>query len=166
MNPQQATQSYQLLRDKHAKKEISIEELIDGITNLGKKLDRHFEGARVNGREFPFVRVTVTGSATILKKFNPSLCKIILQLISFQWARPSGKDKRWWKKLRSVAFVKTGLWKWFRIVPKELRCSEITQHEAWEIEESFFVYAGATVNERGVLSLSAKPSQIRKSEIK
>lgn len=118
-----------------------------------------FEGATINGKQFPFVRITVAGGARINKKLNPTLCGTIIQLITFQWLRPASVNIRWWKKLRSIAFVKTGLWKYLRVVPKELRCSNILLREVSEIEKSFFDYAGVKASARGVLFISAKDSQ-------
>jgi hypothetical protein len=121
-------------------------------------MDAVFEGATINGKQFPFVRVTVAGGARIVRRLNPTISGVIFQFISFQWMRSSAADMRWWKKIRSVAFVKNGLWK-VGIVPKELRCSEILLQDAWGIEKCFFDYAEVKVNAHGVLFISAKDSQ-------
>ncbi|MBE3139046.1 MAG: hypothetical protein IMZ53_00520 [Thermoplasmata archaeon] len=102
-------------------------------------MDAVFEGATINGKQFPFVRVTVTRQAKIISKFKPTLRGIIANSLF-----PSSQNKRMWKKVRSVAFVKYGLWK-IGIIPKELRCSEMQLKLAGELQANFFGYVAAEV---------------------
>ena len=114
--------------------------------------DKTFEGAVVDGRKFPFIRLTVTSSAKTLKKLLPPL-------FNFRDVfNKSGIKKRWWIKVRGIAFQKNIAWKLFGIVPHELRCSVIRPEKAEEIEIDFFVYAGVIVKEYERLLLSANPS--------
>jgi hypothetical protein len=101
--------------------------------------DPVFEGATINGKQFPFVRVTVAKQSKIISKFKPTLRGIIAQSLF-----PSSQNKRMWKKVRSVAFVKFGLWK-IGVIPKELRCSEMQLKLAGELQASFFGYVAVEV---------------------
>lgn len=113
-----------------------------------------FEGAEIDGKRFPFIRVTVAGQKKVVKKFKPNL-RDLLSATFF----PSSANIRSWKKTRSVAFVKTGIWKWFRIVPKELRCSEMNLKLAGELQARFFDIVGETVKGHDAPLLSLNPSQ-------
>jgi hypothetical protein len=114
-----------------------------------------FEGEEINGKRFPFIYLTVTESANILKKLLPSFRHDMMNIFS-----RSGTKKRWWKKVRSFAFQKTGMWKWFGIIPKELCCSIISTKKADEIEDHFFVYAEVIVQEYERLLSLSNPSLI------
>jgi hypothetical protein len=119
--------------------------------------EKPFDGAILKdkkGREkrFPFVELNVTESAKILKKILPSSRSKVANIIS-----KSGMKKRWWVKIRSIAFKKTGLWR-IGIIPRELRCSVIKQGDADDIEERFFVYAEAIVQEYNRLLKLSNPS--------
>jgi hypothetical protein len=122
-------------------------------------VERPFEGIIVHGKKFPFRRLTISETAKILRSFIPGFFKssfiIIVTLFS-----PFKEDKRWWKKVRSVAFKKNFTWKYFGVVPKELRCSVMLQKEAEAAEESFFVYAPVIVKELKLRSGYAKHLQI------
>lgn len=120
-----------------------------------------FEGAEINGKQFPFVRVTIASQKRIIDRFNPSRLAIFLDEHF-----PGGRMIRVWKHVRSVAFVKDWKWKYFRIVPKELRCSEIGIKQAGEIQASFFVYVAAIVNEYRSLSNSAMTGLTEKQSTK
>ena len=99
-----------------------------------------FEGVEISGKQFPFVRVTIARQAEIIKKFKPTIIGVFAQSFS-----PERNNQRMWKKVRSVAFVKDWKWKYFRIIPKELRCSEIKIQQAGELQASFFSYVGEAV---------------------
>ena len=116
------------------------------------------EGVTVEGRYFPFKPLTVTQSKKILKKLMPGLFSNIRSIVA-----KKGINKRWWKRVRGVAFVRTGLWH-FGIVPKELRCSVIKDAKATEIEDDFFVFAKEIVLEYERLLRSFNPSQMVKSK--
>jgi hypothetical protein len=123
--------------------------------------EKVFEGATISGKEFPFVRLTINSTAKLLKKLKPSICSVFVNAMS-----PNKEQKRWWIKVRSVAFVKTGLWKYFGIIPKELRCSVILQKEAEAAEESFFVYAPEIVQRLSRQLNSVKSSQTENNKPK
>ena len=61
---------YSELSKKHKEKLISMEEFIIGIEKLGKQVeDKLFEGAIFpNGKQFPFIRVTIANKAKIQRK--------------------------------------------------------------------------------------------------
>ena len=122
--------------------------------------EKLFEGAISGEKHFPFVRLTVTKSEKIIKELLPSRWQITKNIIS-----RSGVKKRWWIKIRSIAFEKSGLWK-IGIVPKELRCSVIPQKKAEEIEDNFFVYAEEIVKEYERLLSSSNPSLTVNSKVK
>ena len=119
-----------------------------------------FDGAIFGNKKFPFVTLTVTKSEMIIKELLPSRWQITKNIIS-----RSGVKKRWWIKIRSIAFEKSGLWK-IGIVPKELRCSVIPQKKAEEIEDNFFVYAEEIVKEYERLLSSSNPSLTVNSKVK
>ena len=95
-----------------------------------------FEGAIIGGKKFPFKYLSMIQAAQIHRKLIPGLFRsvgiAILTLIT-----PHNQNIRWWKRIRSVAFQKQGLWK-LGVIPKELRCSVIKPKEAEEAEEIFF----------------------------
>lgn len=126
--------------------------------------DELFEGAEINGKKFPFVRVTPASHARILNKLKPTIREIIAQSL-FR----SSSNKRAWKKVRSIAFIKTGTWKWCRIIPKELWCSDIPLRLAGGIQADFFAYVKAEVNAHDALLNSVMPSktesELKKSEV-
>jgi len=103
-------------------------------------MDELFQGAEINGKQFPFVRVTVAKQAKIIKRFNPGFFGRMMQILF-----PLRNNLRMWKRVRSVAFIKTGSWKYLRIIPKELRSSEISLKLAGELQASFFSYVGVEV---------------------
>jgi hypothetical protein len=117
--------------------------------------EKPFDGARINGKEFPFVRVTVAKHKKICKKLNITMREAVLMHIA-----SAGNKMREWKKIRSVAYVKTGLWKWMRIVPKELRCSQLDLDTAGGLKADFFDYVWTKVREHDRHLLSVKGSQI------
>ena len=119
-----------------------------------------FDGAIFGNKKFPFVTLTVTKSEMIIKELLPSRWQITKNIIS-----RSGVKKRWWIKIRSIAFEKSELWK-IGIVPKELRCSVIPQKKAEEIEDNFFVYAEEIVKEYERLLSSSNPSLTVNSKVK
>lgn len=123
--------------------------------------DPTFEGAEINGKQFPFVRVTVASQKRIIDRFNPSRLALFIDRHF-----PEGRTIRIWKNVRSVAFVKDWKWKYLGIVPKELRCSEIGLKSAGEIQASFFGYVAGIANEYRSLSDSAMKGLIEKPLIK
>lgn len=110
-----------------------------------------FEGAEINGKKFPFKRLTISSSAKMVKILMPSFYQS-LKNIFFSY----NQKKYWWKKVRSAAFERRGLWR-FGIIPRELRCSVVEPKKAEEIEESFFVYAPEIVRECERLSKYRNP---------
>jgi hypothetical protein len=98
------------------------------------------DSVEIGGKPFQFVRITVSGQARIIRKFSRSLYAGLAHIVN-----PAGDNSRQWKKVRSVAFVKDWKWKYLRIVPKELRCSEISLKQAGELQASFFGYVAAEV---------------------
>ena len=125
-----------------------------------------FEGAVIGDKQFPFVRVTVAKQAKIINKFKPTIINSICQ-----WLWPERNNLRMWKRVRSVAFVKTGLWKWLWflpfefVVPKELRCSEMSLKQAGELQASFFARVGEIVKGHDAPLLSLNSSQTQKPEV-
>jgi len=101
-----------------------------------------FNGAEINGKKFPFVRVTIAKQERIIQQFKPTIRTAFME----RW-RPEGNNKRMWKRVRSLAFEKTGLWKWLRIVPEELRCSNMSLKLAGELQARFFSSVAAEVKE-------------------
>jgi hypothetical protein len=99
-----------------------------------------FEGAELNGKRFPFVHITISSQAKIMRKFFPTLRDVMLKRL-----RPETQLLRHWKKLRSVAFVKSGSWKWMGIIPHELRIDVIKPEEVKKIDADFFRYCGLTL---------------------
>jgi hypothetical protein len=144
----------------------------------------------INGKEFEFIRVTVTKQVEIAKKFKMSLIDTVIEsgyitrrkkfldanpnieitekeLMDLGLIRVDVKaNKKAWKKIRSVAFIKTGLWKYLRIIPKELRCSQIQLKQAGELQASFFDYVGAEVKAHDTPLNSAQSTQIENKEAK
>lgn len=120
-----------------------------------------FEGAEINGKQFPFVRVTVAKQVKIIKKFKPTIFNAIAERFF-----PEGNNKRMWKRVRSVAFVKDWKWKYLRIVPKELRCSEISINMVGGLEARFFAYVREMVKEHDGQLLSATYSKIESEPTK
>jgi hypothetical protein len=127
--------------------------------------DKTFEGITVGGKKFPFVRLTINSTAILLKKLRPGFWRSI-GVVAATIINPQSNKKRWWKQIRSVAFVKTGAWKYFGIVPRELRCSVMLQKEAEAAEESFFAYALEIVREFNKPSNSVKVSQTENNNLK
>ena len=99
------------------------------------------DSVEIGGKQFQFIRVTVSKQSKIIKVFHLGLFAGLFHILN-----PSGDNRRMWKRIRSVAFVKGWGWKYFRIIPKELRCNEIALRQAGEIQASFFDYARAEVN--------------------
>lgn len=120
-----------------------------------------FEGAEINGKQFPFIRVTIASQKRIADKFMPSRLSLFLDRHF-----PERLIFRMWKRVRSVAFVKDWKWKYFRIIPKELRCSEIGLKSVGEIQASFFVYVAETVSAYNLLSSSAMTGQTKSASEK
>jgi hypothetical protein len=95
-----------------------------------------FEGVVIGGKKFPFKYLSITQAAQIRRKLIPGLFRSIgIAIITL--LTPYNGKKRWWKRIRSVAFRKQGLWK-LGIIPYNLRCSVIKPKEAEEAEENFF----------------------------
>ncbi len=117
-----------------------------------------FQGAEINGKQFPFVRVTVAKQHEILKKFRPKLRDAFSQRF-----RPETNNSRMWKKVRSLAFVKDWKWKYFFIVPKELRLSQISLKLSGEIQANFFDYVAAEVKGHDAPLNSLNPSRTETS---
>jgi hypothetical protein len=94
-----------------------------------------FGGAIVNGREFPFIRITVSAHSKITNKFHKTIRQVVADTLF-----PSGFRKREWKRVRSVAYVKDWRWKWLRIIPKELRIKNLDLEIAGGLKADFFGY--------------------------
>lgn len=124
-----------------------------------------FEGYKAeNGKQFPFVRVTVAKQAKVINKFKIPVWNILFKI--YCAFTPARNNLRMWKKVRSVAFVKSGLWKYLRIIPKELRCSEMQLKLAGELQASFFGYVEAEVKGHDAPLLSLKGSPIENNKAK
>ena len=119
-----------------------------------------FEGAVIGDKKFPFVRVTVAKQAKIINKFKPTIINSICQ-----WLWPERNNLRMWKRVRSIAFEKDWKWKFFGIIPKELRCSEMSLKQAGELQASFFARVGEIVKGHDAPLLSLNSSQIQKPEV-
>ena len=119
-----------------------------------------FEGAIIGDKQFPFVRVTVAKQAKIINKFKPTIINSICQ-----WLWPERNNLRMWKRVRSIAFEKDWKWKFFGIIPKELRCSEMSLKQAGELQADFFALVGETVKGHDAPLLSLNSSQIQKPEV-
>jgi hypothetical protein len=92
-----------------------------------------FEGLEIEGKQFPFKRITLSHQAKIIHKLKPSYIEAI-----FLWLFPWKRNKRMWIRVRSLAFEKGWKWKVFRIIPKELRCSHIPISIAGGTQADFF----------------------------
>jgi hypothetical protein len=125
-----------------------------------------FDGAVFGERRFPFAQLTVSGSAKIVRRLLTTRNPIVFFYRGLKniFSRSTIK-KRWWIKVRSVAFEHHGLWR-LGVVPKELRCSVITQKKAEEIEDSFFDFAEEILKEYKELSLLSNPSQTVNNKVK
>ena len=110
-----------------------------------------FQGAKIGDKEFPFVRITIAKQAKYIKRFQTGLftkfCEIFFS---------AKNNTRMWKRVRSLAFVRDWKWKYLRIIPKELRCSEISLRLAGEIQASFFDYVReeVTAHDKRLLSVT------------
>ena len=153
--------------------------------------DKLFEGAVINGKEFPFVRVTIVNKSKMQRKIfsistidfivsNLYLKKIKKEIaysksigmtkedITIQsntensflmnrintsliglWKQRRNESEafRLWKRVRANAFQKNILWKWFHIIPKEFRHSQMLFNVAGGLQVDFFVYFKAIVQE-------------------
>ena len=160
-----------------------------------------FEGVELNGKLFPFVRITESMQPKIAKKITKLDWRAILWNKWFEKERkkyitehplksydelvkkhneenPKNpvnnlyfqyKDlvkeglvyvsvyhaKREWKIIRSVAFQKNFLWKYFKVIPYELRCNVIDVRATREIKKKFDNYLLAmTKDQDGQISSS------------
>jgi hypothetical protein len=131
-----------------------------------KKEDVMFDGYEAeNGKKFPFVQLTMTQVARMNRKlFKPGFWRSVGIAVA-TLVRREDLDKRWWKKIRSIAFAKRGLWR-VGIVPKELRCSNIPFVKAVKCEEDFFVYAREIANGSNAQSSSQNLYRIQNSRKK
>jgi hypothetical protein len=160
------------------------------LNALRKKADTEaiFEGAEIAGKQFPFITVSIDSVITVAKKFHPYWFEIIYNFakqkkrIAYLKANPGAKysdlvrlglvyfsiktGRREWKNFRSVAFVKTGLWKWLRIVPKELRCNNMNPRYAEEVKKNFQLYFSGKANASSVSSVSVDNSETKNEAIK
>jgi hypothetical protein len=123
--------------------------------------DEIFEGYQIGEKKFPFIRVTVAGQAKVVKRFRTTFRDLFSKTLF-----PHSANIRMWKRLRSVAFVKNPLWKYLRIIPKELRCSEMNLKTAGELQARFFVIVGEIVKGHDAPLLSLNPSQTANKEAK
>jgi hypothetical protein len=131
-------------------------------------MEEIFDGIVLNGKRFPFVRVTESMQPKIVKRSTKLDWRAVLYNFWKQKARnkyiaehpqATYKDlileglvyssiyqsKREWKIIRSVAFDRSDyfFWKWFRLrifVPYELRCNIIETRQAREIKKKFDNY--------------------------
>ena len=167
-----------------------VQKLSGEINALRKKDDTDpiFEGAEINGKRFPFIPVSINSVITVAKKFHPYWFEVIYNFakqkkrIAYLKANPDAKysdlvrlglvyfsvkaGRREWKNFRNVAFVKTGLWKRFGIVPKELRCNRMNARYAEEVKKNFGIYFSAKEKESNVLSDLPKDSEIKNAQKK
>ncbi len=141
------------------------------------------EGAAVGGKFFPFVRVTPNSQARIMKKMRITRLEALafrarlkkqnkMKLSIFEVAIlerfERTQSRLEWKRVRSVAFIKNFTWRWFGIVPKELRCSNIEVSSTGGIQADFFKYFTGQVEEYRkpleILKPSPTPVSPKKSE--
>ena len=148
--------------------------------------DELFEGAIIGEKRFPFVRVTESSQPRIVKKISKSNYRALI----FNWftrkkreqyirLHPSAvmgdlvkeglvyfsvyQSKREWQTIRSIAFQKDFFWKWFKIIPKELRCKNIEIRVAREVKKKLDAYLMETVKEQEGQSALLKNSQTENS---
>ena len=129
-----------------------------------------FEGAIIGDKRFPFVRVTESMQPKIVKRItklnwravlwnwwyekkrikyiadNPNATYKDLVLEGLAYSSPY-QQKREYKIIRSVAFQKNFLWKWFGIIPYELRCNVIETKDSRPIKKKFDNYLLETTKE-------------------
>jgi hypothetical protein len=151
--------------------------------------DELFEGAIIGEKRFPFVRVTESSQPRIVKKISKPNYRALI----FNWFTRKKREqyirlhpnavmgdlvkegliyfsvyqsKREWKIIRSIAFQKSGLWKWLGIIPKELRCKNIEIRVAREVKKKLDAYLMETVKEQGAQSGSLISSQTENKDQK
>ena len=166
--------------------------------------DKLFEGAVIDGKEFPFVRITIANKSKMqrkifslstidfivsnlyLKKIKKEIAysksvgmtdeditiqsntensflmnRINISLIGlWKQRRNESEAFRLWKRVRANAFQKNFAWKWLRIIPKELRNSQIAFNIAGGLQVDFFGYFKAIVKEyeKQLSSLKVSPT--------
>jgi hypothetical protein len=120
-----------------------------------------FEGAEINGKQFPFVRITIAEQGRIAKRLRGTFRDAVSNIFF-----PHRGYLRMWKKVRSIAFVKNWQWKYLRIIPQELRCSQIDMKIAGELQVSFFGYIRGTVSAYEEFLKSLNPSPIETNKEK
>ena len=151
--------------------------------------DELFEGAVINGKEFPFVRITESMQPKILKKLSRLDWRALLYNLWKQKKRveyvknnPNAtyKDlvkeglvyisiyhnKREWKIIRSVAFEKNFLWKVFGIIPYELRCNVIKVQDSKDIKKKFDNYLMEATQEPEGQIVSSEGSETKNNNPK
>jgi hypothetical protein len=104
-----------------------------------------FEGVIIDGKRFPFKYLSMTQAMQVHRKLIPGFWRG-LGILAKTVITPWNDKKRWWKRVRSVAFQKQGLWR-IGIVPYELRCSVIKPEKAEEAEAAFFATVPEIVRE-------------------
>ena len=124
----------------------AIQPILHEIKNKLKD-DILFEGAVIEGRAFPFIKVTLSGHAKIMRFFYHGGFLGQLRYSTHLLFFPSRSVIREWKMFRSIAFKKNFTWKIFRIIPKELRIKSFNLRDYKVIKKSFFEYSV----ERGIV---------------
>jgi hypothetical protein len=164
------------------------------LNALRKKADTEviFEGAEIAGKQFPFIRVSITGCETIVKKYHPELVEATRAYL-YNWAKQKKRiaylkenptalykdlvrenliyfsiktNRRQWKHVRSIAFEKGFSWKWFHIIPKELRCKYINPVYAIELKKNFEKYFTEKASASSASSVSVDNSETRNEATK
>jgi len=122
------------------------------------------------GRSFQFIHRTLAGEAKInhtvyqirrgrngdyYKKLRLPLRSALLALF-----RPDKLPIYGWKHIRNNAFVKTGAWKWFGIIPKELRITYLLPENAGGLQAHFFELFPETLTSSGTQSNSLTGGKI------
>ena len=123
--------------------------------------DELFDGAVVDGKRFPFIRVTVANEPKLIRRFRPSTFAALLDKYF-----PLTANARSWKKVRRIAIEKDWKWRYLRIIPKELRCSQIKIQVAGGIQADFFAYCARNRKEFSALFDSANSSQTGTASVK
>lgn len=112
----------------------------------------------IDGRQFEFKKLTMEYRAGFLAKQkqwhkeykdSDTIEPLILSV---------NEDKKHWNWFINFAIKKNFLWKWFRIIPKQLRYGEIGIKEAEGLLVDFFTYIGVKLLAPSTQSENTKDS--------
>jgi len=104
------------------------------------------QGFELNGRKFVYRTPTI---AFVRKVDSRNYEPILSQFGSAMMSKKQGRkfDRTWRRFCNDVLVRDNRLWKWFGIVPKELRSSEIPLLRVIEVTQGFFAMLEATLKE-------------------